>query len=94
MNEHNGVIRATPEENHELLKSHGAQIEALRLAVIALASQADGSRLLAHYDAACEVTLAHRQATPQPDDYLATLEWCMDLLRTVLAGAADTHPAQ
>lgn len=94
MNEHNGVIRATPEENHELLKSHGAQIEALRLAVIALASQADGSRLLAHYDAACEVTLAHRQATPQPDDYLTTLEHRLRILRGALAEAASTRPAQ
>lgn len=85
------LMRPTPEQNHALLKSHGAQIEALRLAVIALAAQADKPALLQGYDAACAVVLAHRQATAQPDDFLSILDARLKALR--LALQAGTDPA-
>lgn len=78
-------MRPTPETNHALLKSHGAQIEALRLVVIALAMQSDRQKLLRDYDAACEALTAHRQATAKPDDYLETLDVQLAQLRAALA---------
>ncbi len=77
-----------PEAMYALLKSLGAQLEALRLAVYALAGQADGEQLLHHYDAGAVVLRANQQGKPLPDDYLAELDHRLDELRRALAIAA------
>lgn len=77
-------MRPTPETNHALLQSLGAQFEVLRLAFYSLLPQVDVVELLRNFDAGATVLMANQQGKPLPEDYLVQLEDRLARIRAVI----------
>lgn len=75
-----------------LTEELGAQIEALRAAVFALASQSEPEPLATAFDAATELLQARQQGRALPDSYLEALDQALAQMRIGLRLAAGAAP--